>query len=47
MDTHFRRDLVVRGDLIVELKRVERLLPVHQAQLITVSASRGGDADRC
>lgn len=32
---HFRIDLVVRGDLIVELRSVERLLPVHQAQLTT------------
>ena len=35
MDTHFRLDLVVDGRLVVELKSVERLLPVHRAQLLT------------
>ena len=28
-------DLVVRDRVIVELKAVERILPVHKAQLIT------------
>lgn len=35
MDTHFRLDLVVDRRLVVELKSVERLLPVHRAQLLT------------
>jgi GxxExxY protein len=30
-----RLDLVVADELIVELKAVERLLPIHEAQLIT------------
>jgi len=28
-------DLVVDGRLILELKKVERLLPIHEAQLLT------------
>jgi len=28
-------DLVVDGRLILELKTVERLLPIHEAQLLT------------
>ncbi len=32
---HFRIDLLVAGELVVELKSVERVLPVHVAQLIT------------
>ena len=31
----YRLDLVVQDDLIVELKTVERLLPIHEAQLLT------------
>jgi GxxExxY protein len=31
----YRLDLVVGGSLLVELKAVERLLPVHKAQVIT------------
>ena len=35
MEAHFRLDLVVDATLVVELKSVERLLPVHRAQLLT------------
>jgi GxxExxY protein len=31
----YRLDLVVEGQLIVEVKAVDQLLPVHHAQLIT------------
>ena len=31
----YRLDLVVEGEVIVEIKTVERLLPIHQAQLLT------------
>ena len=31
----YRLDLIVGGQLLVELKAVERLLPVHEAQVIT------------
>ena len=32
---HFELDLLVNTRLIVELKAIEKLLPVHQAQVIT------------
>lgn len=35
LSTYFRLDLFVAGQLIVELKSVEQVLPVHKAQLIT------------
>ena len=35
LDCGYRIDLVVEGRLVVELKAVERLLPVHEAQLLT------------
>ncbi len=31
----YRLDLVVEGEVVVEIKTVERLLPIHQAQLLT------------
>jgi len=31
----YRIDLLVGGKLVVELKAVEKLLPVHQAQILT------------
>lgn len=30
----YRIDLLVSGDLIVEIKSVETLLPIHQAQIL-------------
>jgi len=35
LDCGYRIDLVVSSDLIVEVKAVETLLPVHQAQILT------------
>ena len=35
LDCGYRLDLVIEGRLIVELKTVERLLPIHEAQLLT------------
>lgn len=35
LDAGLRLDLVVEGTLLVELKAVETLLPVHQAQVLT------------
>lgn len=35
LDTGFRADLLIADDLIVEIKAVERLLPMHEAQLLT------------
>jgi len=35
LDCGYRLDFIVQGELIVEIKAVARLLPVHEAQLIT------------
>jgi GxxExxY protein len=35
LDCGYRLDLFVQESLIVELKTVERLLPIHEAQLLT------------
>ncbi len=35
LDDHFILDLYFHGQLVVELKAVEKLLPIHEAQLLT------------
>lgn len=35
LDLDFRIDLLVENEIIIELKAVEGILPVHQAQLLT------------
>jgi GxxExxY protein len=35
LDCGYRLDLVIEQKLIVELKAVESLLPIHEAQLLT------------
>lgn len=35
IDDAFRLDLLVNGDVIVELKSIENLLPIHEAQILT------------
>ena len=35
IDCGYRADLIVEKTLLVELKAVERLLPIHQAQVLT------------
>jgi len=35
LDCGYRLDLVVEEKVIVEIKSVEKLLPIHQAQLLT------------
>ena len=35
LDCGYRLDLVVEDAVVVELKAVERLLPIHEAQLLT------------
>jgi GxxExxY protein len=35
IDCGFRIDILVAGKVVVELKAVEHLLPVHEAQVIT------------
>ncbi|HEX8889619.1 MAG TPA: GxxExxY protein [Pyrinomonadaceae bacterium] len=45
IDAGYRIDLMVNDAVIVELKTVERLLPVHQAQLLSylkLSGKRAG-----
>ena len=35
LDCGYRIDLLVRGDLILEIKCVETLLPIYRAQILT------------
>ncbi len=35
LDCGYRMDLVVNDRLVVELKTVEKILPIHEAQLLT------------
>src|SRR5690348_13417065 len=35
LDIGYRADLIVDGQLLLELKAVEALLPVHKAQVLT------------
>ena len=35
LDSSYRRDILVRDAVIVEVKAVERQLPIHEAQLLT------------
>jgi hypothetical protein len=35
LDRGYRIDFLVRGELIVETKSVEALLPIHQSQILT------------
>ena len=35
LDCGYRLDLVVQDEVVLELKSVEQLLPVHEAQLLT------------
>ena len=35
LECGYRADLLVEGDLIVEVKSVEALLPIHTAQVLT------------
>jgi len=35
LDCGYRMELVIKDELIVEIKAVERILPVHEAQMLT------------
>lgn len=35
LDCDYQIDLVIRNEVIVELKSIEKILPVHEAQLLT------------
>jgi GxxExxY protein len=45
LDCGYKIDLMAHGSIVVELKTVERLLPIHEAQLLTylrLSSSKTG-----
>jgi GxxExxY protein len=45
LDCGYRIDLIVEQEVVVELKAIERLLPIHEAQLLTylkISGKRVG-----
>jgi GxxExxY protein len=35
LDCGYRMDLVVENEVVIEIKTVERLMPIHEAQLLT------------
>ncbi len=35
VDTTYRVDIIVEGEVVLELKSVESLIPIHQSQLLT------------
>jgi GxxExxY protein len=35
LDCGYRMDIVIDGELVVEVKAVERVLPIHEAQMLT------------
>jgi GxxExxY protein len=35
LDCGYRMDVVVQRELIIEIKAVERLMPIHEAQMLT------------
>ena len=41
LDAGYRIDLLVADTVIVELKAIEKILPVHEAQLLTYMKLRG------
>jgi GxxExxY protein len=41
LDCGYRLDLIVREEVVVELKCVEKVLPVHEAQLLTYMLMTG------
>jgi GxxExxY protein len=45
LDCGYKMDLVVAGTIAVELKSVEKILPIHQAQLLTYLRLRRRGSD--
>lgn len=35
IDINFRKDLLVEDEIVIELKSVETILPIHEAQILT------------
>ncbi|HET7512123.1 MAG TPA: GxxExxY protein [Chthoniobacterales bacterium] len=44
LDCGYRADLVVEGSILVEIKAVEHLLPIHDAQLLSYLKLGGVDS---
>ena len=42
LDCDYRLDMLVEDQIIVEIKSVAQLLPIHEAQLISYLKLRGG-----
>ena len=45
LDCGYRLDILVENRVIIEIKSVERLMPIHEAQMLTymkVSGTRAG-----
>jgi GxxExxY protein len=45
LDCGYRMDIVAENELVIEIKAVERLLPIHEAQMLTylrLSGARAG-----
>lgn len=42
LDAGYRLDLIVEGQVIVEIKAVAQLLPIHAAQLLSYLKQIGG-----
>ena len=41
LDCGYRMDIVVEGKVVLEVKTVERLMPIHDAQVLTYLKLRG------
>ena len=35
LDCGYRTDIIIAGEIIIELKTVDKILPIHEAQLLT------------
>ncbi|HZS82500.1 MAG TPA: GxxExxY protein [Stellaceae bacterium] len=47
LDAGLRLDLLIEEELVVEVKAIERILPVHEAQLLSyLKLARNGSADQ-
>lgn len=42
LDSGYRLDLIVENEVVVEIKSVSKLLPIHEAQLISYLKHNGG-----
>ena len=42
LDSGYRLDLIVENEVVVEIKSVSKLLPIHEAQLLSYLKHNGG-----